>query len=223
MTRENTTINEDDFIIIEEFDGRGNKIRRAVSKQSQKPKLAPRKIHGEITRGAHQTKIVACKYPGQAEWEEYAEIIGRRLCIKVRAGYAKPLGKYLEFELVKGITNRVYCDFLTEDGIFPIRHMVETFRTSYVNKLYEMARLKFFNMIYNNNLAIREIDDKITRAFKERLEKIKKSNGMRTAEEVQEEFREFELNKIQKKNSYNRKKERIERFRQRQQERDRKE
>lgn len=211
MTRESTPINEDDFVIIEEFDGRGNKIRRAIRKSQERRKFAPTVAHNKYMNGAMATKLVRQRYKDQEQWEEYAQILSRRIGLPVVAGHAKPLGKYLEFELVKGITNRVYCDYMTEDGIFPVRHMVEQFRDNYIKRLYDMARERFFNMIWKNNLVIRELNDEKTRAFKQRTENLKKRiNGSKTADEAAEEQREFEIDKIKKQNAYNRKKERIE-------------
>ncbi len=212
MTREITQINEDDFVIIEEFDGRGNKIRRAIRKATEKKDFAPAKIHNKYTTGAHRTKIVPCAYSEQDQWEEYAQILSRRVGLKVTAGHARPLGKYLEFELVRGIVNRVYCDYMTEDGILPVRHMVESFRHNYIKKLYEMARNRFFNMIWKNNIVIRELHDNKTQAFKNRTEKLKRGrmSGTKTAAEASEEQREFEMDKIKKQNKYNQKKERME-------------
>lgn len=208
MTREITHINEDDFVIIEEFDGRGNKIRRAVKKQ--KAEFIPAKTHNKYTKGAMTTKLVRQKYKDQEQWEEYAQILSRRIGLPVVAGHAKPLGKYLEFELVKGITNRVYCDYLDEDGIFPVRHMVEQFRPNYIKRLYDMARERFFNMIWKNNLVIRELNDEKTIAFKKRAENVRKKAGSKSAAEASDEQREYEMERIKRQNAYNRKKERIE-------------
>lgn len=182
-------INMDEFMAVEE-EKNGKKYTRYVRRSDMQM------VRSSRVSGTHKTLLVGHDYPDRREWEDFAGIISRRLGIKVRAGYANPLGKYLEFEMIKGVINRLYCDFWDEDGIIPARHMVEQWRDGYTQTVFKMARDKFFAMLYNNNFVLREVNDEVMQRFKERLSKRGKSRYTeKTAEESQEIQREYELKK----------------------------
>lgn len=151
----------------------------------------------DMARGRHRTMIYTVNdYEGKEQWQEYAEILSRRLCMPIKAGSSRQLGKWLEFELVKGITNRVYCEHMTEDNVFPIRHMVERFRHKYLIYLYDLARERFFGMLWKNGLVIREIEDDQIKRFREgRLKAAKTRKNEHSAEDGMDEQREYEIEK----------------------------
>lgn len=152
----------------------------------------------DMIRGRQKSLIYnANNYPDKEQWEEYAEILSRRLCMPITAGYSKPLGRWLELELVKGIVNRVYCDHMTEDNVFPIRHMVERFRHNYLTYLYDLARERFFGMLWKNGLVIRElVDDEVMKKFRESRKKAARTRkNEHTPEDGMNDQREYEIAK----------------------------
>ena len=63
----------------------------------------------DMVRGRHKSLVYnPNNYPDKEQWEEYAQILSRRLCIPITAGYSKPLGRWIELELVKGIVCLLY-------------------------------------------------------------------------------------------------------------------
>lgn len=178
-----------DFIAIEE-EKNGKKYTRYVRRNDVQM------VRSSRVSGTHKTLLIGHEYPDRREWEDFAGIVERRLGIKVRAGYANPLGKYLEFEMIKGIITRLYCDFWEDDGVIPARHMVEQWKDGYTQHVFKMARDKFFAMLYNNNFVLREVNDDVMKRFKERLSKRGRSRyAEKTVEESQEIQREYEIKK----------------------------
>lgn len=178
-----------DFIAIEE-EKNGKKYTRYVRRNDVQM------VRSSRVSGTHKTLLIGHEYPDRREWEDFAGIVERRLGIKVRAGYANPLGKYLEFEMIKGIITRLYCDFWEDDGVIPARHMVEQWKDGYTQHVFKMARDKFFAMLYNNNFVLREVNDEVMKRFKERLSKRGRSRyAAKTVEESQEIQREYEIKK----------------------------
>lgn len=181
-----------------------------MSEEIKRGRGRPRKIFEPPQRMTtnRRVRIVSEYYQGKEDWEEYAKVLSRRLNMTVKAGSSRILGKWLEFELVKGIINRVYCEPLTEDGIFPIRHMVERFQKKHINHLYDLARERFFSMLWMNDLVIRELNDDIVKKFKDSREKATntRKNRRHSAEEGMDEQREFELEKNKRANEARRRK-----------------